>query len=294
MASQSGALQVGSWVKARNLAADVSGSIHDDAEARRLGLPGGLVPGNVQLVLVQRAVVDAFGPAWYERGSLSFSWARPVYDGEELRLLVGTSRTGLDEQRAISLVLQKRDGSPAAIGRAGLAGSPEKLQAPWKAAVAESPDAAADPLPEEPIGMEFPAKTIALDARQVEGALGGLDPNRWYTETSPWGGPILPTVAFLPFTGQGRRWRRDEKARTSPHPRSRIRAGMNGALDLLQTGPMFRDQPYERRMVVVAKGVGSRTAFRTLEVSLADTNGRQVALAHWKVNWFPRDNAARA
>lgn len=277
---------VGEWIAARNLAADVVGSIHDDAEARRRGLPGGLVPGNVQLVLVQRGVVDALGAAWYERGVLRFVWDRPVYDGEELRLTIEPTRLEPGDERAIRFRLEKRDGTPAASGTAHTARSPDQLVAPWTRVAAPPRAPTPDPLPEEPVGLELPERTLTLGARDVDGALAGLDPSAWYRETSPWGQAILPTVAFLPFTGQGRRRRRGEEQPDGPARPSPLRAGMNGALELVQSGPMYPDRPYLRRMVVVEKGYGRRTAFRTLEISLEDADGRRAALARWRVNWF--------
>ena len=286
-------LERGPWTVARNLAADARGSIHDDTEARRRGLPGGLVPGNVQLVLVQRGVVEQLGPSWYERGTLDFTWARPVYDGEELRLLVSAAEEWAGDERALGFVLEKRDGSPAARGGATLARSLDVLEPPWQGAEPTPRGSERDPLPDEPIGHVYASRKLALPAAAVERTLAGLDPTPWYSEASPWGAPILPAAAFLPITGQGRRPRASDEARPAPRASGRagITAGMNGALALVQTGPMFLDHTYERRTVLVDKGFARRTAFRTVEISLHDDAGRRVALARWRVNWFPRPDA---
>ena len=283
-------LERGPWTVARNLAADARGSIHDDTEARRRGLPGGLVPGNVQLVLVQRGLVEQLGPAWYERGTLDFTWARPVYDGEELRLVVGTAEERAGDERALSFLLEKRDGSPAARGGAALARSVDVLEPPWQREAQAPRESEPDPLPDEPIGHVYATRELSLPAAAVEGTLAGLDPTPWYVEGSPWGAPILPAAAFLPITGQGRRRRPAAETLEAPRAgrRGGITAGMNGALALVQTGPMFVDRTYKRRSVLVDKGFGRRTAFRTVEISLHDDADRRVALARWRVNWFPR------
>src|SRR5207249_1691499 len=123
------------WRTARNRVRGAQGSIHDDDAARRLGFAGGLVGGNVHMVFVTQALVERFGAPWYERGALRFTWARPVFDGEEVRVEL--------DGDAFSLV--KRDGTVACAGRADLAGT-----APWERPGAEAPSPVGeyDPLPE--------------------------------------------------------------------------------------------------------------------------------------------------
>jgi acyl dehydratase len=284
------------WIRTRNLAADAAGSIHDDAEARRRGLPGGLVPGNVQLALVQRAAVDALGPDWYARGSLRFLWRRPLYEGDEVRVRVTETDLREGEARALAIALEKRDGAPAATARVALAESAGRLRPPWD----DEPDPARtdparDPLPEEPLGFRHAPRRIALEPAEIERALADLDPSPWYRETSPFGAPILPVVAFLPFTGQGRRRRRAPEGGTrAERPRTRIRAGMNGALDLVMTGPLFVGERYDRQMVTVDKGFARRTAYRTLEIALAHVCGQRRWHARWRANWFPSEDGAQA
>jgi hypothetical protein len=281
------------WIRTRNLAADAAGSIHDDAEARRRGLPGGLVPGNVQLAIVQRVAAEALGAAWYERGSLRFAWRRPLYDGDEVCARVIECARVPGEERALEIALEKRDGSAAATARVVLAESVDRLRPPWQdEAPLPQGQAAPDPLPEEPLDFEHPPKGILLDPLEIEGALADLDPSPWYRGASPFGRPIVPVVAFLPFTGQGRR--RPRAPDPGSRPRSRIRAGMNGALDLAMSGPLFVGERYERRMRTVDKGFARRTAFRTLEISLSDARGRRLWHARWRANWFPSEDGARA
>ncbi len=285
------------WTEVKNLAAGASGSIHDDAEARRRGLPGGLVPGNVQLALVQRAAVDALGPDWYARGTLRFVWHKPLYEGDEVRVRVTDGEAREGEARAFAIALEKRDGGAAALARVALASSVDRLRPPWDGEPGPAPtDPARDPLPEEPLGFQHAARRIALEPAEIATALADLDPSPWYRDASPFGAPILPVVAFLPLTGQGRRRRRppDGEPRAE-RPRSRIRAGMNGSLDLMMSGPLFAAERYDRRMVTVEKGFTRRTAYRTLELKLAHVCGRLRWHARWRANWFPSpEDGARA
>ncbi len=67
---------------------------------------------------------------------------------------------------------------------------------------------------------------------------------------------------------------------------NRIKAGMNGTFQLLQTGPMFCDQPYTLQATLVEKGWGKRSAFRTVEFGVTSAEGRRVAIARQKVRWL--------
>jgi len=275
-------VHVGAWTEAWNQAADMEGSIHDDATARERGFPGGLVPGNLQLSLAQHALVETLGSAWYERGWLSFRWVGPVYGGEDLRVVLEEAPRVPEDERALALRIERREDSIVADGGAGLGHSPDQLLAPWQRRP-ESPGAsdAPDPLPEEPLGVEFPPRTILLEDPDVV----EMDHTPWYGDSSPWGGPILPAVAFLAFTGQGHHTGPILGPLCGPAG-NLIHAGMNGTLELVQTGPLFAGHPYERRAFPFDKGHGARTAFRILDISLAEPGGRRVAHARWKEHWF--------
>lgn len=71
-------------VKARNTGADGENKIHDDAEARRYGFRGGLVPGVTVYAYLTAALVAALGEAWLRRGTGSVRFLKPVLDGEEV------------------------------------------------------------------------------------------------------------------------------------------------------------------------------------------------------------------
>ncbi|MGH2584922.1 MAG: hypothetical protein ACRDJE_08415, partial [Dehalococcoidia bacterium] len=72
-------------VTARNTASDSENKIHDDAEARRYGYAGGLVPGVTLYAYLTRLALAAYGPAWLERGTAECAFRRPVYEGERVR-----------------------------------------------------------------------------------------------------------------------------------------------------------------------------------------------------------------
>jgi hypothetical protein len=67
---------------ARNDATDSENKIHDDAEAQKLGLRGGLVPGVTLYAYCTQLLVERHGAGWLERGTASIRLIRPVYEGD--------------------------------------------------------------------------------------------------------------------------------------------------------------------------------------------------------------------
>jgi acyl dehydratase len=71
-------------LRARNTAARSENRIHDDVVARRYGFGGGLVPGVTVYAYLTRPVVEAWGLAWLERGTMDVRFLAPFYDGDEV------------------------------------------------------------------------------------------------------------------------------------------------------------------------------------------------------------------
>src|SRR5437763_10049990 len=71
-------------LRARNTAPRSENRTHDDAVARRYGFGGGLVPGVTVYAYLTRPAVEAWGPAWLERGTMDVRFLAPFYDGDEV------------------------------------------------------------------------------------------------------------------------------------------------------------------------------------------------------------------
>ena len=119
----------GPYRKLVNTAADRKGSIHDDAEAQKLGFRGGFVPGSVVGTATMPAIVEAFGKAWMEGGWYSLTFVSPVYIDDEVHEVA--QRVGDD----IAVQVVDRSGRLCCNGRAGLGAI-----TPWDAA-ADGPTA---------------------------------------------------------------------------------------------------------------------------------------------------------
>jgi hypothetical protein len=64
-----------------------------------------------------------------------------------------------------------------------------------------------------------------------------------------------------------------------------LRSGMNASIEILQTGPMFVDEPYVRTAVLAAKGTNGRYAFRTIDFENRSQDGEVVTRFRWTIKW---------
>lgn len=125
-------------VRAHNAATESENRIHSDEVARQYGFSGGLVPGVTVFAYMTRPVVDAFGEAWLERGTMAARFVKPVYEGEEVRAEATVGRDDGDPTAAVTL--HRPDGEVAATGVAAMPGTAAAPDvdtyevAPWPAA----------------------------------------------------------------------------------------------------------------------------------------------------------------
>lgn len=261
----------GPYRKLINTAADKKGSIHDDAEAQKLGFRGGFVPGSVVGTATMPAVVAAFGKQWMEGGWYSLTFVSPVYIDDEVHEVA--TRVGDD----ISLQVLDRDGRLCCNGRAGLGAT-----IPWDPA-ADGSHGADGVLPGIDIGFEFlpheftPAADICLGTVRSAG-----DPTPWFESASPWGGPIVPPEYLQVVALHLMR---------EPHqPRIAPVTGVHGPgmwaqHDLAIEAPLFIGHSYTVREKVADKGRSGRTIFLTYEFEVVDGE-RRVAHGRHKAKWL--------
>jgi hypothetical protein len=264
------------WFRVVNRSADLAGTIHTDETARALGYRAAVAgPG---LDYLTAALIERWGPVFYERGFVKHALTRPVHDGDELRLAVEERAPADTDECLVDVGFELRDGTRISVGYAGLARSAETAVAPWERAgeppPAASPAPADDPIPEFPVGMAFPPQRRVFTVEDAAAHTAGDEAARWYTERSPWGGPVVPMPRYelLAFRliSQG-----------SP----RVKAPMSGTSQILMAGPVFAGTPYLLSGGVVEKGRRPRTAFCTSELTIATEDGRRVAAVRQKVHW---------
>jgi len=71
-------------VRARNTSVESENRIHNDRTAATYGFKGGLVPGITVYAYMTTPIVERFGVAWLERGSMQVKFHQPFYDAEEV------------------------------------------------------------------------------------------------------------------------------------------------------------------------------------------------------------------
>jgi len=96
----------------RNMAAEVKGSIHDDATASKLGFRGGTVAGSVHMDQFVPRLVEVYGERWFETGGLSLYFTQATVDREEVCATV----EAYPERARLSL--HNRDGAQILLGTA--------------------------------------------------------------------------------------------------------------------------------------------------------------------------------
>jgi acyl dehydratase len=75
-------------IRAVNTAADSENKIHDDRVAAQFGFRGGLVPGVTVYGYLAEAARKQFGDEWLARGAMDARFHQPVYDGEEIEVVM--------------------------------------------------------------------------------------------------------------------------------------------------------------------------------------------------------------
>ena len=172
-------------VRAHNAATASENKIHDDAVARAHGVAGGLVPGITVFGYLTTPVVDAWGQAWLERGTLSGRFRKPIYEGDDVSVTGTVMADATDGTLSVELEARNSAGEVCAIGSARL-----PHDAPEPPPVDHCPEAA---LP----AARLPATPEALVGVDVLGSLdAGFHASRM-DETLTLVGDALPLYREL-------------------------------------------------------------------------------------------------
>jgi hypothetical protein len=254
-----------------NTAAEQKGSIHDDAEAQKLGFRGGFVPGSVVGTCAMPAVIDAFGKEWMEGGWYSLTFVSPVYIDDEVHEVSQRTSDGI----AVQVV--DRGGRLCCNGRAGLG-----TTIPWDPA-ADGAHGAEGVLPGIEPGFRFtpiefaPERDVCLGTVRSSG-----DPTPWFDDSSPWGGAVVPPE-YLQVKAL-------HLMREPDQPRMASLQGVHGpgmwaGHDLVLYGPVFQNRSYRMEEWVADKGRSGRAVFITYEFALHEG---ETLLAHGrhKAKWL--------
>jgi hypothetical protein len=246
--------------------------IHDDATATKLGFRGGTVAGSIHMNEFAPVLVAGFGREWFETGWLSLYFENATIDGEEVQVLLDAPRTWM--RRAADDML-------VADGNAGLGDASQS-------ALKTRDLRACDPS-ELRMLKDFAPGTVLGDKElkfngERQGPLVGkgfmTEPESgWYTDSSPWGGPIASpssVVELLWSTNVGAFGKATGNA-----------IGLFGAIEIAQVrGPVLLGSPFRVRTEVVAVGQSPKTEYCWFDSAATDPDGNTVATMRMLLRWM--------
>ena len=223
-----------------NLSADDKGSIHDDDTANDLGFRAGTVAGDIHLEQFGGILVEAFGPSWFETGSLSLYFLTPTAHREPVEAFLDLPSAPPLADAQVTARMATTDGVAVAEGTAsvGRVKEPSALSSRDRR-----------PVDASSLRMLRGARTgRSLDVQvrrpwsenQLRRIANGsmTAPLPWYSGQSPWGGPVCSPLTMCQLLVAG--------VTGSIERECGDFVGMYGAIEIRNVnGPLFLDTEYE-------------------------------------------------
>lgn len=252
----------------RNLSADTKGSIHDDNTAQDLGFRGGTVAGDIHLEQFGGICVEGFGNQWFENGFVSMYFQQVTTDNEPVDAYIdgeGTLRTAGIVTPEGAVVAEGNigigDNSSSALNiRDRRDVNPSTLRMMKEVRVGQPTD----------LCVRYPNVAGQMQRVNSQSMTSPLD---WYSQPSPWGGPICsPLTACQLLVANATD---SIAAACGPF------VGMYGAIEVRHiNGPLFLDVEYVISGEVLAVSETPKTEvlwFRTQARPSIDPEGPAIA-----------------
>lgn len=230
-------------------------SVHDDAEAAKLGLAGAPIEGPTHFSQFDALAVEHWGQAWFEQGCISSHFLNMVVEGEEVQATLTPAGNEISTIGAV-----KRDGTPVLSGTATLGTAPTELDERRKRGLNDPGDLyIVDQLE---IGMTSEPVRVTMDFDSNNGNLYPFtlrqklnkisEQSSWYRPNSeggdsPWGNPIVPTEMLSVLAHQA----------GAHFPVRGPAVGLFVDLEVrFVNGPVLVGQPYDVKHTLVGIGQG--------------------------------------
>ena len=243
----------------RNSAAEVKGSIHDDATASKLGFRGGTVAGSIHMDQFVPGLLKLYGDAWFETGGMSLYFTKATTDAEPVK---ATVEAGADRAR---LTMHDAPGDQICEGTGSL--GPDAGSELAKRIEAQAPAApgALRILGQIAVGEVHEDIPIRVEAEQLLKSLETLtEPLPAYRDDL-----VLPPSHLIRLTHQVRK-HAVGKAGAS--------VGLFGALETQAlAGPLHAGVDYVARTKMLKLTESPKTENAWYEVLVADPAGQDVA-----------------
>ncbi|NQY13602.1 MAG: hypothetical protein HRT81_07080 [Henriciella sp.] len=248
-------------------------SIHDDAEAERLGFKAGPIEGPTHFSQFDPLLVQLWGQDWFERGCISCHYKNMVVEGEEVRVFVKPVAPNRADCWA-----EKADGTPVLEASATL--GPDHGETLLEARMARlRPAGELVILADLHVGMVGKEdEPVSMAADQNMGALYPFSLNEklnkitertpWYDDASasPWGRAIVPTEMISVLA--------EYSNRKAGFPTKGPAIGLFADLEIRYiNGPIFVGESYLIRREIVALSQGRRTENYWTRTRIFDASG---------------------
>jgi hypothetical protein len=258
---------LGPVIAARNWSADAQGSIHDDATAGKLGFRGGTVAGNIHMDQFVPVLLEAFGEAWLEGGSLSLHFVNATTDRELVRAFV-REPAGASQ---VDVWMEREDGMEVARGTASL-GDVSRSALRTRELRAVDPASLRILRGLHP-GLRLGPKEVRLDSkRQLERLERGLlsDPLPCHAGRSAYPGVVATPSATVELL-----WASPTEAL---RPRVGKAVGLFGAIEVAYlAGPLLLDRSYRVSAEVIALSESPKTEVLWFDSEATREDGTRAA-----------------
>jgi hypothetical protein len=269
---------VGPLRQSVNQAQQVSGSIHNDAVATKLGFRGGTVAGSIHLELFPPVLLETFGKRWFERGTLSINFRNATTDREPVRALLKQAPDGSTDAQ-VDAWIEREDGMLVGEGTASV-GDPGEPTALGRVDVRRFEAAEPRILAGLSAGDVIPEADVDAAAKHQLARMDVItEPLDWYAQGSPWGGLVASPATVVHYL--------------YAHPARFIgrsagsAVGLFGAIEVRHVnGPLLLDRTYRVGGEILAVGESPKTEYVWFE-SYADTpEGTRVAEMRMQLRWM--------
>jgi hypothetical protein len=254
-------------------------NIHDDSTAQKLGFKGGTIAGSIHMDQFVPVLIDAFGPRWFETGSLSLAFRNATISGEPVVAMVAAVPEGPDVQ--VQVRMERPDGEVVAEGTAAAGAPPEPTRLEAIDMRPASDLSSLRILEGIAPGQALPGHEATLDHAQLAARIdaGALtEPIEWYSQASPWGGPVANPSSMVQLL-------RNRPGDFGPHVADAV--GLFGAIEVRHHhGPMLFGEPYRVEGEVVAVGASPRTEYVWYDTRAFDSDERLVASMRMQLRWM--------
>lgn len=237
-------------------------SVHDQAEAAKLGLAGAPIEGPTHFSQFEPMAAALWGDRWFSHGCISSHFLNMVVEGEEVQAHIGIEGPGVLSGR---IDAHKADGTPVLTGTASVGPDHGATElSPRLAAAIARPPAELHIIDQLVIGHRGPGDdvlTMGFDDHMgnlypftLRDKLARITEHVAYHQpdaVTPWGGPVVPiemlsVLANSHFHGDGFSARQPS-------------VGLFVDLEVkLLAGPVMVGRPYRRQREIVALGSTKR------------------------------------